>query len=347
MTTCLRFCFVSHRAAPFPGGTEVFVQAMAEEALSHGHDVTILTGQHQGDLNGVRITADQTLLDRERFDLVVVHGSNDGAPRNTLDRAASLPSPVLYMLGAHRLGHVSPHHLWAATVLGWSTPLDCAIIARHGLANREVRVRHGIRLDGSVGGPGFREKWGIAPDRRLFLSCGGYAPHKRMLPLARTFEAANTNGLLVTTGYDKRPGDMPRRSHKVLPLLIDDHAEVLSAIAEADCYLMHSREEGFGLVLLEAMLNSTPWIAHATGGATVLADLGQTYVRDADLVQLIEGFSPDPNQIARAKATVTAEYGMANTLADLVAAAEKAAAGPAAPLQPSSLLQLWHRIRSL
>jgi hypothetical protein len=37
---------------------------------------------------------------------------------------------------------------------------------------------------------------------------------------------------------------------------------------------------------------------------------------------------------------------MANTLADLVAAAEKAAAGPTAPLQPSSLLQLWHRIRS-
>jgi glycosyltransferase involved in cell wall biosynthesis len=225
--------------------------------------------------------------------------------------------------------------------------LDRTIIARYGLQDRGVRVRHGIRLDASLGGPGFREKWGIAPDRRLFLSCGGYWPNKRMQPLARLFEAATTDGLLVTTGYDNRHNAMPDRSDKVLPLMIEDHTEVLSAIAEADCYLMHSRDEGFGLVLLEAMLNRTPWIAHATGGATVLADLGQTYVRDDDLVQLVEDFTPDPARIGAAEAMARAEYGMANTLADLVAAAQKATEDPPVhrPLALGGLSLFWRRIR--
>ena len=76
----MRFCFVVHRAAPFPGGTEVFMQAMAEEAVARGHSVTILAGQHQGDLNGVAVTSDMAVLD-QAFDMIVVHGSSDGRDR--------------------------------------------------------------------------------------------------------------------------------------------------------------------------------------------------------------------------------------------------------------------------
>lgn len=323
----MRLCFVLHRAAPFPGGTEIFVQAMAEEAQRRGHQVLVLAGEHQGDLNGVRMTSDQTVLDRSRFDLVVVHGATDGPARNTLARAAWLQSPVLYMLVAHRAAHVRRRHLHACRYLGWSTPLDLQIITAAGLAARAVPVRHAIAPETATGAPGFRAKHGIAPGRQMFLACGGYWPNKRMRPRARLFERARTDALLVTTGYHNRARAMPPRSDRVLPLLLNDRAEALSALREADCYLMHSRDEGFGLVLLEAMVNATPWIANATGGATVLAAYGQTYRRDAELSAMIETFTPDAARVARAKAHALAEYSIPRTLDDIEAAA-RSGGGP-------------------
>lgn len=331
----MRLCFVCHRAAPFPGGTEVFVQAMAEEALRRGHDVTLLAGQHQGDLNGVRITADMAVLDAT-FDLVVVHGATDGPPRRTLDRADRLPSPVLYQLVAHQRHHIRRAHLRASRFLGWSTPLDREVITQAGLEPRAVRVRHGIVPAVSLGQPGFRRKFGIPDDRRMFLSCGGYWPNKRMRELAAVFTRSSGNALLVTTGYDNRHKLMPPPSDRVMPLLLTSHDDVLSAVAEADCYLMHSRDEGFGLVLLEAMLNRTPWIAHAVGGATVLGAFGQTYRTEAELVRLIEDFRPDPARIARAEAVVRAEYTIARTLDDIEAVARR----KAGPL-PRARRRLW------
>lgn len=302
------------------------MQAIAEEAMSRGHQVVILAGQHQGDLNGVRVTSDMAVLN-EAFDLIVVHGSGDGPPRRVLDRAHRLPNRVLYMLVAHYRQHIRRSHLQNATLLGWSTPMDQDAIDRAGMAAKAVRLRHGITPATALGTPGFRARYGIAPDRQMFLSCGGYWRNKRMKPLAKLFEATQGDAVLVTTGYDNRDNAMPQASDRVLPLMIDDRADVLSAIAEADCYLMHSKDEGFGLVLLEAMLNETPWIAHETGGATVLGAYGQTYRHDAALIDLIDGFRPDPARIAAAKAHALSEYSIGRTVDDL----EAAAAHPAPP----------------
>ncbi|MEM1375637.1 MAG: glycosyltransferase family 4 protein [Pseudomonadota bacterium] len=320
----MKFCFVIHRAAPFPGGTEQYVQNLAEGAQGRGHEVTILAGLHRGPVNGIRVTSDQDILGSERFDLVIVHGSTDGSPRDTLDRAAELPSPVLYLLVAHRAEHIRRKHLRNAPLLGWSTPLDQEAIARAGATDRAVRVRHGIDPAQSLGKPGFRARHGIAPDRLMFLSCGGYAANKRMRALARTFRRMPGDALLVTTGYNAQRWQMPRRGPRVLPLMLEDREEVLSAIAEADCYVMHSRDEGFGLVLLEAMLNRTPWIARRTGGATVLGDFGQTYESDAELRELLEAFERDEERVARAERAVTGGHTIAHCINDLEAAATRA-----------------------
>ena len=326
----MRFLLVSHRAAPFPGGTEVFVQAIAEAAQKAGHQAVILTGAHQGDLNGVRITDDRHVL-RERFDLIVVHGANRGPPREVLAAAASLASPVLYMLVAHGAAQTDIVQLAACRFLGWSTALDRQAIALHGLEARMVQVRHGIVTAEAHGLPGFRARHGIAAERQMFLSCGGYWPNKRMRPLARLFERTPGDALLVTTGYDNRHNAMPRPGHRVLPLLLNDRAEVLSAMREADGYLMHSRHEGFGLVLLEAMVNETPWIAHATGGVAQLGAFGQTYRSDAELRGLLADFSPDPARIARARDHAIGAHDIRATLHDIEAAARHAAAEPSAP----------------
>ena len=194
-----------------------------------------------------------------------------------------------------------------------------------------VPVRHGIVTAQAQGAPGFRAAHGIAPDRRMFLSCGGYWPNKRMKALAQQFERTPGDALLVTTGYDNRHNAMPDRSDRVLPLMLPDRTMVLSALAEADCYLMHSRHEGFGLALLEAMVNSTPWIAYATGGATMMEGLGQTYRRNAELRDLICGFVPDPARIARARQHALNWHDISCTLDDIEAAAIAARSDPLPP----------------
>jgi glycosyltransferase involved in cell wall biosynthesis len=201
---------------------------------------------------------------------------------------------------------------------------------------RAVHVRHGIDADQAVGRPGFRTRHGIAAEKRMFVSTGGYWPNKRMRELAALFETAKTDAILITTGYDNRSRLMPDRTDRVLPLMIDDRSEVLSAIAEADCYLMHSKDEGFGLTLLEAMLNRTPWIAHATGGACLLDAFGLTYDRDADLVRLIETFERDEARIERAYHHVLQNHLVDQAVNDIEAVARRSTRTgcPASAAQP-------------
>ena len=57
-----RLLFVVHRYYPYPGGSEYYVRDLAECAQRQGHDVTVLAGQHMGDVNGVKLTNDPNIL---------------------------------------------------------------------------------------------------------------------------------------------------------------------------------------------------------------------------------------------------------------------------------------------
>lgn len=317
----MRFCFVVHRYAPYPGGSEVFVQAMAEAALRRGHGVQVLAGAHAGDHRGVAVACDLSLLRRERFDLIIVHGAGPVWQNRVLRMARELPSPLLYLLIKPCSRRSCRRALRDAALLGWSSLADQRFLASRGLLHKAVPVRHGIDPETSVGQAGFRTRHGIDATRPMFLSCGGYWRHKRMVPLARLFERAGVDGLLVTTGYDATAGRMPRRSDRVLPLVIEDRAEVLAAIRDADCCLMHSSAEGFGLVLLEAMFNETPWIATHIAGAETLAAHGTTYRRDRELTALLRAFRRDRQQVAAARARVLDQHLISDTLDDLELAA--------------------------
>jgi glycosyltransferase involved in cell wall biosynthesis len=153
----------------------------------------------------------------------------------------------------------------------------------------------------------------------MFLSCGGYWPNKAMKELAVLFESANlNNSVLVTTGYDNRMNLMPVESKHVKPLLLDDRADVLSAIYDADCLLMHSYQEGFGLVLLEAMLNQTPWIARNIAGAELMKNHGQTYNTDEELIQKLKTFNRSDFDIKTAYDYVSSNHLISNTVNDIL-----------------------------
>lgn len=285
-----KILYVVHRYAPYPGGSENYVRDMAEETLSRGHDVTVLAGEHKGDWNGVKVTGDFQIMGRERFDLIVVHGGDVAVQNIALINAQNIPSPMLFMLIKPSDSAVYKHAVQHVKYVGCSTPEDWQSTIDMGCRDKAVRVGHGIDAKISVGMRGFREKYGITTPY-MFLSCGGFWPNKAFHELICVFNQVKRDDVtLVLTGYDNRHGIMPPDSTNVKTFMIDDRDDVMSAIADADLYLMHSHSEGFGLVLLESMLNRTAWAARNIAGAKVLKDFGFTYETDEQLRDYLQTF---------------------------------------------------------
>ena len=319
----MRLLFVVHRYYPFPGGSEYNTQAMAEEALRRGHEVAVLAGEHRGDQNGVRVTNDGNIL-MLKWDLIIVHGGDVSVQNFVLSNARNIPSPILYMIILPSNSDVCVQALHDCAYVSWCTLDDINHIRKHGVSDKSVRVRYGIRHQENLGKPGFKAKHGIT--NRMFLSCGGYWPNKKMRELADLFVRADVpDTVLVTTGYDNRMDLMPAAvPGKVIPLMIDDKTEVLSAISEADCYVMHSNQEGFGLVILESMLNRTPWISRHIAGAALLKEYGKTYSRDEELIRLLRDFDPGDFDLDRAENHILSNHIITDTVDDLEAVARAA-----------------------
>jgi len=314
----MRFLFVVHRSAPFSGGSEVYVHAMAKEAHRRGHEVAVLAGEHYGEFEGIRITNDANIL-MLKWDLIVVHGFGPSVQNFVLQIAKDIPSPILYMLILPSDDPASIKAMLDCKYLGWSTLSDINHLQKYNVANKAVHIRHGINPQECLGSLGFKNKYNIT--QRMFLSCGGYWHNKLMKELVDVFIKADIkDAVLVTTGYDNRSNLMPDPvPGKIIPLMIDDRKEVLSAILEADCYLMHSSQEGFGLVILESMLNLTPWIARDIAGPTLLKQFGKTYTSDDELITLLQNFNPKDFDLYLAEQHVISNHLIANTIDDIEA----------------------------
>jgi glycosyltransferase involved in cell wall biosynthesis len=311
----MKLCFVVHRYAPFPGGSEYYVQQMAEEALSRGHDVTVLAGEHKGDLNGIKVTSEVSSLINK--DLIIIHGGDVHVQNYVLSMAKNINSPILYLLIKPSESPVCLQALKDVKYIGCSSLDDWIHTQKWKVNNKSVQVRHGISLQDCTGTQGkFKDKYSIPKNKRMFLSCGGYWPNKKMIELADAFRTANLeDSVLVTTGYDNRHNIMPHASENVIPLMVEDPRDIKDAIADADCYVMNSDAEGFGLVLLESMLNKTPWISRNIAGAKVLAKYGTTYDTEKELVEILRRWrTPD---VSAAYEYVVNNHLIKNTVDDI------------------------------
>jgi glycosyltransferase involved in cell wall biosynthesis len=303
----MNLLFCVHRTMPYPGGSEIYVQNMADECKRRGHNVAIFAETHRGNFNDINITNDANIL-LSKWDLVIVHGAGPALQNFVLSNAKNIKSKILYMIILPDESSVCLNALKDCHFISWSTEEDFNYIKKYGVENKAVRVRHGINLNQSLGTTGFKAKHNI--QGTMFLSCGGYWPNKAMKELVDVFKKTNPkNATLVTTGYDNRMNLMPSDSDNVKNFILNDRQDVLSAIKDADCLVMHSYQEGFGLVLLEAMVNKTPWIARQIAGAKLMRDYGHTYTDDIQLVHEFLAFSKDNFNIDRAY-----DYAMNNHL---------------------------------
>lgn len=310
----MRLLFVVHRAYPYPGGSEIYVQNMAEEAKRRGHDVVVFAGEHQGNYNGIIVTSNTQILTAP-WDLVIVHGGDVNVQNFVLSNAKNISSPILYMIVLPSNSQVCLQALQECAYIGCSTQQDWDHVKRHNVAHKAIQIRHGVKYDNCIGMSGFKSKHNI--EGKMFLSCGGYWPNKLMKELAQLFETSDIDGTLVTTGYDNRMNLMPFQTNKIKPMLIDNRQEVLSAIFDADALIMHSSQEGFGLVLLEASLNQTPWIARRIAGARELDAYGHTYNTDAELIQCLKTIDQYPFSLPITYDYVKNNHLIGNTIDDI------------------------------
>ena len=140
-----------------------------------------------------------------------------------------------------------------------------------------------------------------------------------MIELALAFEKADLkDAVLVTTGYDNRHNLMPTARGNIIPLMVEDPMDIKDAIADADCYVMNSDAEGFGLVVLESMINKTPWIARNIAGAKLLANHGQVYDTEEQLTELLKDFTRDDRKVAEAYEYVIKNHLIKNTVDDIL-----------------------------
>mgnify|MGYP001545768729 FL=1 len=280
----MKICYVAHRYYPYPGGTEYYVQNMAEETLSQGHDVTVLASQHKGDQNGVKVTNDVQILIKEKFDLIVVHGSGVGMQDTVLINARQIPSPIMFMIVRPEESRSIFPAMENADYIACSTPTDWRFVKKYRQEQKSVQVNHSISKDdvaeltnksiGSLFDP-------------YCISVGGFWSHKGHKELS---EGWTVDKRLFMTGYNNDRNwvpDVREKSNQYL-LFLENKEDVLRHIRDAELLILNSQYEGFGLVLLEAMLNDTPWASTPVAGAEVLKDHGFVYNSLPELMEYVE-----------------------------------------------------------
>jgi len=284
---------VVHRYPPYAGGSEYYVCAMAEECARRGYDVTVFTGAHQGDRNGVKVTSDAAIFDGiNPFDLIVIHGADVSVQNYVLMNLHKIKCPSLYMVILPSESEAAMTGLRDATFVGCSTQADFNHVTKHGQQNKIISVRHSIpdKFEDVLGTAGVFKKTMKIETPYMFLSSGGFWPHKGMDELAQIFEECKRDDVtLVLTGY-QNPEFVPSERKNVRSFICDDRQDVLNALADADLYIMNSTVEGFGLVLLEAMANKTPWVSRHIAGAVELQQYGFTYTKPQELKNFILDF---------------------------------------------------------
>lgn len=290
----MKFLVVVHRYWPNAGGSEANCYRFAKQASKMGADVTILTQDGQAHDN-VKVTTDINILVNEKFDLIFVHGSCpiQDVVLNNIEVIQQV-SPVFYLIVQPSDSEVCQRGMQHAKVVGIGTSFDKAHCEKYRAQGKMSGIArpYFYPIDNEiVGVPGFRERYDIKTPN-MFISTGGFWPHKRMNQLEAAFrEAGRDDTTLVLMGYDIRFGSPPLQSEFVKVIVGADQQEVMNGYLESNLYILNSLLEGYGLGILEAMQHNVPWISTDVAAAHDLEHLGTIFDSHDELVKLIKKFS--------------------------------------------------------
>lgn len=292
-----KLLYVVHRYAPYPGGSEYNVQRYAEASLKLGHEVTVLAGSHLGNFNGIRVTSDTNVM-HEYFDLCIVHGWTGGMQNFVIQNSMILKCPLFYMIIKPDSREELKLALRHADYIGCATTQDIAFATDAGHLNKIIHIdypieyKHILKTSDEI-----REEFEITRPR-LFISVGGFAPHKGMTELVNAFEELNDpNTELCLIGYDLNhpPPDVSNCKSRIVVYHLENQSNVYELMSAADLLIWNSYSgtEGYGLVLLEAMLYGCEWIARNDAAGLDLASkgFGISYNTKDQLIELMRNYA--------------------------------------------------------
>jgi glycosyltransferase involved in cell wall biosynthesis len=184
---------------------------------------------------------------------------------------AEIDPPVCVMV-AHGDGH------WTRSRLAWMQPAIDHVIAVSELVKQIVCegfpttvIHNGVdaaRLAASMGRNAARAKFGFHADDFVLGWCGRFSEEKKPLEIIEAVARmpANFKALLVGFGY-LRPEVMDL-ANELIPgryAVVCRHDYLGDVYQAMDAFSLTSFSEGFGLVLLEAMLHRLPIISTPVG----------------------------------------------------------------------------------
>lgn len=216
---------------------------------------------------------------------VVVYCPHGWATQRTSGaRVANLVERTLWR-ACHKVHCISDHEAKVATdVLG--IPKDKLLLLKHGFPR--VNLRERLQRNG---------------DSIKILFAGRFTEQKGVDLLLKAFKQAaraDIELLLVgdffgtyTKGYRDHVIELIRTTAGVQWLGWTDRDRLMQMMKDADCIVVPSRWEGFGLVALESLAVGTPVIASKIGGLPeiVSKDVGWVYEDQQELCAILSALS--------------------------------------------------------
>lgn len=260
-----KILFVVHRYAPYPGGSEANTHRLAKQAVIEGHDVLVLSDAHMGDYEGVRVTSDRSVA-HDRYDMIIVHGS---CPTQDYIHANKWQSPVYYLLvEPPRNGVADTLGIANATWIGCGTTQDLQFVQQKNVSDKARKFIYSVPYEAEFPRTGQMRQLLNIQTPYVAMSSGGFWPHKRFQELVDAFnEVNNEEWSLVLFGYDTTHPFPINGNDRVFVIGGAEPDHIYASMADFDLYIMNSETEGYGLTLLEAMINKMPWIARDIAAA--------------------------------------------------------------------------------
>ena len=246
-----------------------------------------------------------------RSNLIIVHGGDVYSQNIAHVNARNLQSPVLYLIIKASESEACMMGLREHRFIGYGMSDEIDHLRNHNVLDKSRRIRYGIRHEGVI-----KEKT-KRKGKKIFVAAGGFSSHKGLTPLAEAFEKANIpNAELHLYGYINEEL-APKQSDKVKVFFGLPKDDVYQAMANADAYIMNSYDDGFGLVLLEAMLNRTPWFARNISGARDMKNYGTIHNDETELMEMLRKFKRDDKKVEDAFNYVMTNHTVRDSVNDI------------------------------